>query len=112
MNFSELKEKTKEFDWNGTEDQTGFADKISSTKAIAKELFAEGYNLGLIPKKDLIIGSLYGGYCRNTSSAVWNGTAFEFYRWKFGFMPDDIKHIEDDDGYDVFLPFERLEDVN
>ena len=61
-----------------------------------------------IPKKDLIIGEKYSGICRNTSEAVWNGKVFEYKRYKFGFFYDDtINHYEDDDGYDVFVPFER-----
>jgi hypothetical protein len=61
-----------------------------------------------IPKKDLIIGKKYSGICSNTSEAVWNGKVFEYERYKFGFFYDDtINHYEDDDGYDVFVPFER-----
>jgi hypothetical protein len=34
---------------------------------------------------------------------------FEYKRYKFGFYYDeDINHYEDDDGYDVFVPFEKI----
>lgn len=62
-----------------------------------------------IPKKDLVVGKKYSGICRNTSEAVWNGKEFEYKRYKFGFIYDDtINHYEDDDGYDVFVPFEKI----
>ena len=65
-----------------------------------------------IPKKDLIIGQKYGGNCRNSYEAVWNGKVFEYKRYKFGFWEDDtIEHYEDDDEryhYDVFVPFEKI----
>ncbi len=62
-----------------------------------------------IPKKDLVIGERYGGICRNTSEAVWNGNEFEYKRFDPGFFfyTDTINHYEDDDGCDVFVPFER-----
>lgn len=70
-------------------------------------------NLEVLPtpisKKDLVVGEKYGGICRNTSEAVWNGKVFEYKRYKFGFFYDDeINHYEDDDGYDVFVPFEKI----
>lgn len=59
-----------------------------------------------IYKKDLIIGGIYLGECRNSDSAIWNGKTFTYQRSKFGdtFM-ESINHFEDDDGYDVFVPF-------
>ena len=63
-----------------------------------------------IPKKDLVVGKTYGGECRNADTAVWNGKVFTYKRYKFGDVFDeDINHFEDDDGYDVFVPFEVIE---
>ena len=58
-----------------------------------------------IPKKDLIIGQVYIGKCRNTDEAIWNGKQFEYERYKFGIKyTETINHFEDDDGYDLFIP--------
>lgn len=60
---------------------------------------------GAIPKSKLIEGKTYLGSCRNTSKAVWNGSCFEYDRYKFGTTYlDHINHFEDDDGYDLFTP--------
>lgn len=76
------------------------------------QVFQRHKNLPTLPspiaKKDLVIGAKYNGICRNSYEAVWNGQVFEYKRYKFGFFYDDvINHYEDDDGYDVFVPFER-----
>ena len=61
---------------------------------------------GAIPKKDLIIGRTYIGNCRNSHEATWNGKSFDYRRYKFGTTFDDtINHFEDDDGYDLFVPW-------
>lgn len=77
------------------------------------QIYKRRKNLEILPtpisKKDLVIGEKYSGICRNTSEAVWNGKVFEYKRYKFGFYYDDtINHYEDDDGYDVFVPFEKI----
>lgn len=67
---------------------------------------------GMIPKKDLVIGATYQGYCRNASEAVWNGKKFMYMREKFGSrFEEDIEHPEDDCGYDVFVPTLNLSDL-
>lgn len=39
----------------------------------------------------------------------WNGKVFTYKRYKFGdIFDEDINHFEDDDGYDVFVPFEKI----
>lgn len=61
-----------------------------------------------IPKDFLEHGHYYGGMCRNTSVARWDATAQQFFHWreKFGrVFIESIKCYEDDDRYDVFLPF-------
>ncbi len=65
-----------------------------------------------IKKEDLIIGHSYKGICRNASVAVWDGKVFWYDRYKFGdTYKEDINHFEDDDGYDLFLPFEDVTQV-
>lgn len=62
-----------------------------------------------IPKNELKIGQRYLGSCRNSDIAIWNGKQFEYHRYKFGdFFLEKINHFEDDDGYDLFVPFMEL----
>jgi hypothetical protein len=64
---------------------------------------------GAIPKKDLVIGSMYIGSCRNTNNAVWNGDKFIYERYKFGMKYfDNINHFEDDNGFDLFVPIKKI----
>ena len=65
-----------------------------------------------IKKEDLVIGHSYKGFCRNAHVAVWDGKVFWYDRYKFGdTYKEDINHFEDDDGYDLFLPFEDVTQV-
>lgn len=60
-----------------------------------------------IPKSELRNGITYKGNCRNTDEAIWDVDAFIYTRYKFGTTYlDTIKHYEDDDGYDVFVPIQ------
>lgn len=62
---------------------------------------------GMIQKKDLIDGAYYEGECRNAGVARWNGKkeAFVYLRTKFNeTFPEEIKHPDDEDHYDVFIP--------
>ena len=60
---------------------------------------------GGIPKDKLIVGKTYIGDCRNAREAVWDGEKFTYMRTKFGSTyPETINHIQDDDGYDLFVP--------
>ena len=65
---------------------------------------------GAIPKKDLEVGSWYVGDTRNTIRARWNGTEFEYIRFKCGnsFL-DTINHFEDDNDYAIFVPIKKEE---
>ena len=67
--------------------------------------------LGAISKNKLIPGSLYRGECRNSDIAIWlEEGKFEYIRYKFSFVYlEKINHYEDDDGYDVFVPLEKVE---
>lgn len=65
-----------------------------------------------IPKSELKVGRRYNGVCRNANMAEWNGETFVYDRYKFGFwFKEEINHFEDDDGYDVFVPFEEINDI-
>ena len=69
------------------------------------------YEKGVIRKSDLIDGIEYIGICRNAERAVWNATdkVFVYDRYKFGMTFDDyVNHIEDDDGFDVFVPIKEF----
>ena len=68
---------------------------------------------GGIPKKDLIVGQVYVGSCRNAEEALWDGKVFIYKRRKFAMVYDEeINHFEDDDGYDVFVPIKLKKEGN
>lgn len=76
----------------------------------SRQLADKFIEAGAIPKKDLIPGGWYLGQCRNTNVAQWwpHG-GFHYIRYKMdGKYVDTINHFEDDDGYDVFVPFKLL----
>jgi (p)ppGpp synthase/HD superfamily hydrolase len=82
---------------------------IHLPKPIPGELYNELFQKGVIRKSDLIIGKYYYGKCRNTNVAVWNGSAFVYMRSKFGTsFPENINHLEDDNGFDLFVPIEEV----
>lgn len=91
--------------------------KISSSTTLPK--FDETwYNLAvkhklLIDKNDLDVGSIYQGDCRNAEYAYWDGVKFTYLRSKFGseFL-EEINHPIDDDGFDVFIPQNKVVAVN
>ncbi len=63
--------------------------------------------LGAIPKKDLVVGRKYKGKCRNSGTAIWKGDVFEYDRTKFGSTyKEEINHYEDDNGADLFIPYD------
>ena len=67
---------------------------------------------GVIAKDQLEDGQYYFGLCRNTTIAVWHKAknVFHHMRFKFGkWFIEDINHPEDDNGFDVFVPFEKIE---
>lgn len=66
--------------------------------------------MGLIPKKDLEDGASYRGWCRNATLATWDKAreVFVYKRTKFtATFEEDIKHPEDDEGFDVFVPIAK-----
>jgi hypothetical protein len=63
-----------------------------------------------VRKTDLVDGEYYYGRCRNSHCARWNAETQEFVymRTKFGSrFAETIKHPEDDDGFDLFVPLFR-----
>ena len=83
-------------------------DDIPSPPIVPEEeykLYVEKLiSCGAIPKKDLVPGKKYIGYCRNARVATWDGEKFTYPRTKFWYEYDEeINHFEDDDGYDLFI---------
>ena len=70
----------------------------------------QAYQDGMIKRADLKNGVTYLGYCRNAYEAVWHSdkNCFTYQREKFGStFPEDICHPEDDNGFDLFTPYEE-----
>lgn len=73
----------------------------------------EYLNAGVISKEYLVDGCYYYGLCRNARVAKWfaKRQCFVYMRAKLGsIFPEDIYHLEDDNGYDIFLPFGLAEE--
>lgn len=71
------------------------------------------YALGVIKKDDLIDGAYYFGSCRNSDIAQWDakGNCFWYMRDKFSnTFRESINHLADDNGYDLFVPFQMIDD--
>lgn len=69
------------------------------------------YEAGVIRKSDLEDGIDYIGLCRNSSVARWDAKNEQFWylRFKFGErFAEPINTIEDDNGYDLFVPLRKL----
>lgn len=83
--------------------------RIKLPQHIPASLYKELYSKGVIPKKNLQKNRYYLGKCRNSNVALWNGFEFIYMRTKFGHVSiDTIKHLEDDNGYDLFIPIEEI----
>jgi hypothetical protein len=65
-----------------------------------------------IAKKDLVHGAYYRGQCRNATVARWHAGDEQFYYWryKFGWFIETIKHPEDDADFDVFVVEELIDE--
>jgi guanosine-3',5'-bis(diphosphate) 3'-pyrophosphohydrolase len=84
--------------------------KIHLPKPISFGMYNELYKKGIVPKKDLIKNKYYKGKCRNATVALWNGFEFVYMRSKYGhYYIDEVNHLEDDNGYDLFVPL-RIEE--
>lgn len=77
----------------------------------ALEFIAKLNGVAMIPKKDMVAGTYYKGFCRNSYVALWDGKKFIYLRNKFGYYMDTIEHFEDvkDRGTDGFVPIEVIE---
>lgn len=78
---------------------------------VTREELEKAYSKGMIRKTALIDGKTYKGHCRNASEAVWYAEkdCFTYQRTKWGStFPEDINHPEDDDGFDIFTPYEEI----
>lgn len=63
-----------------------------------------------MPKTALQVGAYYVGVCRNARIARWDGAVFRHWRLKFGTQfIETIKHREDDQVFDVFDAWMRVE---
>jgi hypothetical protein len=59
-----------------------------------------------------IHGAYYRGHCRNASIARYNAETnrFVYWRQKFGdVFAEDIHHAGNDDGFDIFQPFAKID---
>lgn len=77
---------------------------------IPGDAYKELYRKGILSKKDLVKGKYYYGKCRNAKVALWNGHEFVYMRdfWGRSFFPEEINHLEDDNGFDVFIPLKEV----
>jgi hypothetical protein len=69
------------------------------------------YANNVIRKEDLIDNVKYFGECRNASEAIWHADKqkFTYLRTKFkDTFHEDINHLADDDGYDLFIPLKPM----
>lgn len=69
------------------------------------------YKAGL-KKAELEHGAYYRGICRNAEIARWNAEEQQFYHWRTKFgntYIETIKHYEDEDHFDVFNAFEKID---
>lgn len=84
-------------------------------KKITQEDLEYAYSIGLIPMSELEDGVIYRGYCRNASKARWNAGSktFTYMRYKFTMkFEEEIVPPELDEGYDIFVAVEKLEDTD
>lgn len=71
--------------------------------------YDEVYNKGVLRKDKLEIGKYYYGKCRNAKVAMWDGSVFVYMRDKWGTKyPEEINHLADDNGYDLFIPIKEV----
>lgn len=72
--------------------------------------FTRAYSMGMIRKEDLVAGKYYKGNCRNASVAKWNGSKFDYMRYKWGsYCKDSLCYPTDDLYFDVFIPYAVVE---
>lgn len=65
----------------------------------------------IVRKSDLEDAAWYVGECRNANLAQWDGKRSVFVHWREKFdkiFPETIRHPEDDNGFDLFWPVEKV----
>jgi len=84
---------------------------IHLPQPIPGDLYRELYRKGIVAKKDLKKNHYYYGKCRNARVALWNGYEFIYMRQQgnLTFYPEEIFHLEDDNGYDLFVPLKVVD---
>jgi hypothetical protein len=91
-----------------TSEQKDVLAAIATTNPITEDLICRAHAAGFIAKRNLKDGVSYAGSCRNADVAVWHAEkgCFTYLRKKWGdeFF-EDINHFEDEEGYDVYIPF-------
>jgi hypothetical protein len=66
-----------------------------------------------LAKSSLVAGAYYVGICRSARVARWDGAMFHHWRLKFGAQfVETIKHRDDDETFDVFDAWARVENVH
>ena len=79
--------------------------KITIDDEVIKELEEKG----AILKNKLVKNRLYIGFCRNSTLGKWDGSKFEYLRYKYGtLIIDYINHFQDDNSFDVFVPIREV----
>jgi hypothetical protein len=84
--------------------------RIKFSKPMKPGELESAYARGMLHKADLEDGAYYRGYCRNATVALWSARndCFIYMRQKFEHrFAEDIRHPEDDDGFDLFVPLEK-----
>lgn len=90
------------------------SDKNLTAKVPRQFDIQDYYDAGVVKKDDLIDGVYYQGICRNADVAKWDKQNNCFWYMRFKFHPpmltEAINHMADDNGYDLFMPFQKLND--
>lgn len=107
---NEIKKREKEY-W-----QTLIINDVKDIPHLPKPIEDYQYEIlfknGVLKKEELKDGKYYLGKCRNANVAKWDeqGKCFWYMRNKFGCtFPEKINHLQDDDGFDLFVPLKEVE---
>lgn len=86
-------------------------DRINIPQDYSQKWYKTATDLNFfIPKQKLIDGKFYKGTCRNARWAYYHNGFFHYVRTKFSSVfIEKINCIEDDNGYDLFVPIELYE---
>uniref|UniRef100_UPI004049BFDF hypothetical protein n=1 Tax=Fulvivirga sp. TaxID=1931237 RepID=UPI004049BFDF len=104
----ESKNRLKKSNWPERYEEWDQLPKVILPNKINKKFVQSLYDMGMLCKSELIDQQYYLGSCRNAMVAKWEAKEnfFMYMRIKFSnIFPEGIRHPEDDNGYDLFLPF-------